>query len=205
MRSTRGLCTRRWSLAWQGHRWKRTPLWSWYWCRRLSMIRWQELGYTRGLEVVPMYSGESPETWQYFDQPVSGSMVCGRKMPYYISEYGISRLQAHEKDGMRAQPPTAKAHVRKDRRRGSVESWKGQSRWQQCFPERDELCTMSTMDRYNHPDGDIICQNGGKQTPKKNRPPKLKFTKQVHWQSPHTFNSGWRCGWASALLRSTSW
>ena len=39
------------------------------------LIRWQELGFTRGLEVVPMYSEESPETWQYFDQPVSGSAV----------------------------------------------------------------------------------------------------------------------------------
>ena len=78
------------------------------------LIRWQELGYTRGLEVVPMYSGESPETWQYFDQPVSGSMVSGRKMPYYISEYGVSLLQGHEKDGVRTSPPTAKAHVRKD-------------------------------------------------------------------------------------------
>ena len=70
------------------------------------LIRWQELGYTRGLEVVPMYSGESPETWQYFDQPVSGSAVFGRKMPYYMSKY--------EKDGARVPPPTAKTHVRKD-------------------------------------------------------------------------------------------
>ena len=61
-----------------------------------------------------MYSGESPETWQYVDQPVSGSMVFGRKMPYYISEYGVSRLQGNEKDGVRTPPPTAKAHVRKD-------------------------------------------------------------------------------------------
>ena len=72
------------------------------------LIRWQELGYTRGLEVVPMYSGESPETWQYFDQPVSGSMVCGRKMPYYISEYGVSQLRGNDTDGVRTSPPTAK-------------------------------------------------------------------------------------------------
>ena len=78
------------------------------------LIRWQELGYTRGLEVVPMYSGESSETWQYFDQPVSGSLVHGKKMPYYMSKYGVSRLQANEKDGVRVPPPTAKAHVRKD-------------------------------------------------------------------------------------------
>ena len=78
------------------------------------LIRWQELGYTRGLEVVPMYSGESPETWQYFDQPVSGSMVFGRKMPFYISEYGVSHLQGNDKDGVRTPPPTAKAPVRKD-------------------------------------------------------------------------------------------
>ena len=78
------------------------------------LIRWQELGYTRGLEVVPMYSGESPETWQYFDQPVSGSKVFGKQMPYYLSEYGISQLRGHEKDGVRTSPPSAKAHVRKD-------------------------------------------------------------------------------------------
>ena len=35
------------------------------------LIRWQELGYTRGLEVVPMHSGEDPTTWKYFDAPVS--------------------------------------------------------------------------------------------------------------------------------------
>ena len=74
----------------------------------------EELGYTRGLEVVPMYSGESPETWQYFDQPVRGSKVFGKQMPYYISEYGISQLRGHEKDGVRTSPPTAKTHVRKD-------------------------------------------------------------------------------------------
>ena len=78
------------------------------------LIRWQELGYTRGLEVVPMYSGESPETWLYFDQPVSGSLVHGRKMPYYMSKYGVTRLQANEKDGVKALPPVAKTHVRKD-------------------------------------------------------------------------------------------
>ena len=78
------------------------------------LIRWQELGFTRGLEVVPMYSGESPETWQYFDQPVSGSLVCGRKMPYYMSKYGVARLQPYERDGARVPPPAAKAHVRKD-------------------------------------------------------------------------------------------
>ena len=78
------------------------------------LIRWQELGYTRGLEVVPTYSGESPEAWQYFDQPVSGSLVHGRKMPYYMSKYGVSRIQAHEKDGLKTLPPVAKAPVRKD-------------------------------------------------------------------------------------------
>ena len=72
------------------------------------LIRWQELGYTRGLEVVPMYSGESPETWQYFDLPVSGSKVFGKQMPYYLSEYGISQLRGHEKDGVRTSPPIAK-------------------------------------------------------------------------------------------------
>ena len=36
-----------------------------------------------------------------------------------------------------------------------MESWKGQSRWRRCSPD-DEPCTMNTMDRYNHPDGDIM-------------------------------------------------
>ena len=56
-----------------------------------------------------MYSGESPETW--------ATQVLGRERPRTdrkwlnglwkkgalldISEYGVSRLQAHEKDGMR--------------------------------------------------------------------------------------------------------
>ena len=61
-----------------------------------------------------MYSGESPETWQYFDQPVSGSKVFGKQMPYYLSEFGIQQLRAHEKDGVRTSPPVAKTHVRKD-------------------------------------------------------------------------------------------
>ena len=50
----------------------------------------------------------------YFDQPVSGSAVYGRKIPYYMSKHGVARLQASEKDGVRAAPPTAKTHVRKD-------------------------------------------------------------------------------------------
>ena len=78
------------------------------------LIRWQELGYTRGLEVVPMYSGESPETWQYFDQPVSGTKIFGKQMPYYMSEHGIQQLRGHDKDGTRTQPPIAKPHIRKD-------------------------------------------------------------------------------------------
>ena len=72
------------------------------------LIRWQELGYTRGLEVVPMYSGESPETWQYFDQPVSGTKIFGKQMPYYMSEHGIQQLRGHDKDGVRTSPPIAK-------------------------------------------------------------------------------------------------
>ena len=88
------------------------------------LIRWQELGYTRGLEAVPMYSSESPETRQHFDQPVSGSAVYGRKMPYYLSKHGVARLQAHEKDGVRAVTPTAKAHVRKDIERAVIRNRK---------------------------------------------------------------------------------
>ena len=82
------------------------------------LIRWQELGFTRGLEVVPMYTGESPETWMYFDQPVSGSAVFGRKMPYYMSKYGVSHLRPHEKDSARVPPPEAKAHIRRDIEKG---------------------------------------------------------------------------------------
>ena len=35
-------------------------------------------------------------------------------------------------------------------------SWKGRSRWRQCFPERTNGALIQTMDRYNHPDGDIM-------------------------------------------------
>ena len=69
------------------------------------LIRWQELGFTRGLEVVPMYSGEDPATWRYFDQPVSGAEVFGRKIPYYMSKYGVSHFRPHEKEGARTPAP----------------------------------------------------------------------------------------------------
>ena len=84
------------------------------------LIRWQELGYTRGLEVVPMYSGEDPVTWQYFDQPVSGTAVYGRKMPYYMSKYGVSQLRPHEKDGAWNHAPEAKKHIRRDIEKGVI-------------------------------------------------------------------------------------
>ena len=60
------------------------------------LIRWQELGYTRGLEVVPMYSGESPETWQYFDRPVSGTKIFGKQMPYYLSSSNFGDMTRME-------------------------------------------------------------------------------------------------------------
>ena len=65
-----------------------------------------------------MYSGEDPTTWKYFDQPVSGTAVYGRKMPYYMSKYGIAQFRPHEKDGSRSYAPEAKSHVRKDIERG---------------------------------------------------------------------------------------
>ena len=49
------------------------------------LIMWQELGYARGLEVVPMYNGEDPTTWKYFDQPVSGTL------PSMLAEPAVPR------------------------------------------------------------------------------------------------------------------
>ena len=71
-----------------------------------------------------VYSGESPETWKYFDQPVSGSAVFGRKMACYMSKYGVSRLQPFERDGARVPPPAAKEHIRKDIERTVIRDWK---------------------------------------------------------------------------------
>ena len=56
------------------------------------LIRWQELGFTRGLEVVPMFGGEDPVTWKYFDKPVSGDAVYDRKMPYHMARDGVMQL-----------------------------------------------------------------------------------------------------------------
>ena len=58
-------------------------------------------------------SGEDPTTWKYFDQPVSGTPVYGRKMPYYMSKYGVAQFRPHEKDGAKAYAQEAKSHVRK--------------------------------------------------------------------------------------------
>ena len=80
----------------------------------------QELGYTRGLEVVPMYSGEDPETWKYFDKPVSSTPVYRRKMPYYMSKYGVSQLLPHAKDGTRTPAPEARSHIRRHIERSVV-------------------------------------------------------------------------------------
>ena len=57
------------------------------------LIRWQELGYTRGLEVIQMSSGEDPKTWEYFDLPVSDYPVMGRGQPYYMNEHGVQRIE----------------------------------------------------------------------------------------------------------------
>ena len=71
------------------------------------LIRWQELGYTRGLEIVQMSSGEDPRTWEYFDKPVMDYPVMGRDQPYYMSPRGIQRLKPNTgKNGLQ-QPPYA--------------------------------------------------------------------------------------------------
>ena len=67
-----------------------------------------------------MYSGEDPYTWRYFDRPVSGTEVFGRKMPYYMSKYGVSQFRPHEKDGARTPAPEAKKHIRKDIEKGVI-------------------------------------------------------------------------------------
>ena len=35
-------------------------------------------------------------------------------MPYYLAKYGVAQMRPREKDGVRAYPPEAKSHVRKD-------------------------------------------------------------------------------------------
>ena len=88
------------------------------------LIRWQELGYTRGLEIVQMSSGEDPRTWEYFDMPVKDYSVMGRDQPYYMHPNGIVKLKPHSgKNGVQ-QPPYADndivvqhSHVIKRRRK----------------------------------------------------------------------------------------
>ena len=65
-------------------------------------------------EVVPMFSGEDPTTWKYFDAPVSGNLLSGRNMPYYMFKHGVAQMRPHEQGGVWAYPPEATSHVRKD-------------------------------------------------------------------------------------------
>ena len=78
-----------------------------------TLVRWQELGFTRGLEVVPMFSGEDPVTWKYFDEPVSGDAVYDRLMPYYMARDGVSQMRPHNKDGALSYPPEASKSTRR--------------------------------------------------------------------------------------------
>ena len=55
-------------------------------CLASILIRWQELGFTRGLEIIQMSSGEDSKTWTYFDLPVRDQPEMSRKQPYYMHE-----------------------------------------------------------------------------------------------------------------------
>ena len=69
------------------------------------LIRWQELGYTRGLEIVQMSSGEDPRTWEYFDKAVTDYPVMGRDRPYYMSPHGIQKMKPNAgKNGLQHPP-----------------------------------------------------------------------------------------------------
>ena len=76
------------------------------------LIRWQELGYTRGLEVIQMSSGEDPKTWEYFDLPVSDYPVMGRGQPYYMNSNGIRALKPFISKNKHQDPPYADKDVR---------------------------------------------------------------------------------------------
>ena len=76
-------------------------------CPASILIRWQELGYTRGLEVIQMSSGEDPKTWEYFDLLVSDHPVMGRGQPYYMNPVGVQRLKPHITKEKHLDPPCA--------------------------------------------------------------------------------------------------
>ena len=76
------------------------------------LIRWQELGYTRGLEVIQMSSGEDPKTWEYFDLPVCDYPVRGRGQPYYMNPQGIQRLKPYTTKDKHQDPPYADKDIR---------------------------------------------------------------------------------------------
>ena len=76
------------------------------------LIRWQELGYTRGLEIVQMSSGEDPKTWEYFDLPVCDYPVMGRGQPYYMNPQRHSESEAILSKGKHQDPPYADKDVR---------------------------------------------------------------------------------------------
>ena len=71
------------------------------------LIRWQELGFTRGLEVIQMSSGEDPATWRYFDLPVRDQPVMGRGQPYYMNDNGVQNLRSHMAKEKQSDPPYA--------------------------------------------------------------------------------------------------
>ena len=80
-------------------------------CLASILIRWQELGYTRGLEIIQMSSGENPKTWEYFDQPVSDHPATGRGQPYYMHKYGVQCLRPHITKEKQQDPPYADSDI----------------------------------------------------------------------------------------------
>ena len=75
------------------------------------LIRWQVCGYTRGLEIVQMSSGEDPTTWKYFDLPVEDYPVMGRGQPYYMNADGVQQLRPHVTKDKRSEHPYADKEV----------------------------------------------------------------------------------------------
>ena len=82
-----------------GRSWDLRMAWKWYLC---IVERTRKLGST------------------LTNPSVGGTAVFGRKMPYYMSKYGVSQLRPHEKDGARIPAPEARKHIRKDIERGVI-------------------------------------------------------------------------------------
>ena len=68
-------------------------------------------------------------------------------------QWGSADSYGQHQDVLRLFPRNGLAHWQ---RQESMVSWKGRSRLRRCYPERMSYAHMQTMDRYNHPDGDIM-------------------------------------------------